>query len=143
MRYLPVVFIGLAGFLALRPSASRAQTSSRAQTKPSVTYNGQIAAIIYKNCSACHRAGEAAPFALLSYQDAAKHGQLIAAATSARIMPPWRAEPASYPYRDERRLSDSDIALIREWGAQGMPEGSGKAPILRRSPPAGVWASPT
>jgi hypothetical protein len=103
---------------------SRAQSAHPA----AVTFNGQIAAIVYRNCSTCHRPGEAAPFPLLSYQDVAKRGQSIAAATSARIMPPWRAEPGSYPYRDERRLSDADIALLRAWVDQGMPEGSGKAP---------------
>jgi hypothetical protein len=93
-----------------------------------VTFNGQVASIIYKNCSACHRPGEAAPFSLLSYRDAALHGQMIAAATSARIMPPWRAEPASYAYRDERRLTEADIATLQAWVAAGMPEGTGKAP---------------
>ena len=122
MRYLPAVLIGLLCFAILRPS--RAQNA--ATTTP--TFNGQIAAIIYKNCPACHRPGEAAPFSLLSYRDVATHGALIAAATSARIMPPWRAEPASYAYRDERRLSDADIALIVDWVGHGMPEGTGKAP---------------
>jgi hypothetical protein len=93
-----------------------------------VTFNGQVASIIYRNCSACHRPGEAAPFSLLSYRDAATHGQMIAAATSARIMPPWRAEPAAYAYRDERRLSGADIETLQKWVAAGMPEGSGKAP---------------
>lgn len=89
----------------------------------SVTFNKQIAPIIYKNCSECHRPGEAAPFPLLSYQDVAKRGQLIVAITSSRQMPPWKPSPASYPYRDERRLSDSDIALLQQWVKQGMPEG--------------------
>ena len=89
-----------------------------------VTFNGQIAAIIYKNCSSCHRPGEAAPFSLLSYQDVAKRGKLMAAATTSRFMPPWKAEPASYGYRDERRLTDGEIALLAQWVKQGMPEGS-------------------
>src|SRR5690348_18361839 len=37
-----------------------------------VTFNKDIAPIIYHNCSPCHRPGEAAPFALLSYNDVAK-----------------------------------------------------------------------
>jgi len=73
-----------------------------------VTFNRQIAPIIYRNCSSCHRHGEAAPFSLLSYQDVAKHGKLIAAVTSTRQMPPWKAQPASFPYRDERRLNSSE-----------------------------------
>ncbi len=89
-----------------------------------VTFHQQIAPIIYKNCSSCHRPGEAAPFSLLSYQDVAKRGRLIAEATASRYMPPWKAQPASYGYRDARRLSDAEIALIGEWVKQGMPAGS-------------------
>ncbi len=88
-----------------------------------VTFNKQIAPIIFNNCSECHRPGEAAPFSLLSYQDVMKKGAIIAAVTTSRQMPPWKAEPASYKYRDERRLKDSDIALIQAWVKQGMPEG--------------------
>ena len=40
----------------------------------------------------------------------------------------WRAEPASYAYRGERRLSEADIATLSAWVKAGMPEGAGKAP---------------
>src|SRR6266446_2169288 len=75
-----------------------------------VTFNRQIAGIIYRNCSSCHRPGEAAPFPLLSYEDVVKKGKTIAKVTASRLMPPWKAEPASYPYRDERRLTSDEIA---------------------------------
>jgi hypothetical protein len=97
-----------------------------------VTFNKQIAPVIYANCSSCHRPGEAAPFNLLSFQDVEKRGRLIAAVTSSRLMPPWKAQPASYAYRDTRRLKDSEIALIQAWVKQGMPEGR---PEDRRDPP--------
>jgi hypothetical protein len=89
-----------------------------------VTFNRQIAPIIYKNCSPCHRPGEAAPFTLLSYQDTARKAKTIGRATTSRIMPPWKAEPASYAYRDERRLTTDEIELIQAWIAQGTPEGN-------------------
>ena len=92
-------------------------------TAQTVTFNKQIAPIIFNNCSSCHRPGEAAPFSLLSYKDVVPKARLIAAVTSSRQMPPWKAEPASYPYRDERRLTDSQIVMIRDWVKQGMPEG--------------------
>jgi mono/diheme cytochrome c family protein len=97
-----------------------------AQNSPgtSVTFNRQIAPIIYKNCSPCHRPGEAAPFSLLTYQDATKKGKTIAKATASRQMPPWKAEPASFAYRDERRLTEEQIALIQTWLKNGMPEGN-------------------
>ena len=109
-----------------------------------VTFNKQIAPIIYNNCSSCHRPGEAAPFSLLSYQDVAKRGKTIASVTSARFMPPWKPEAGSYAFKDERRLTDSQIAMIGEWVKQGMPEGNTRRrPRRRSSPPAGCWASRT
>jgi len=97
--------------------------------EPAVTFNKQIAPIIYNNCSSCHRPGEAAPFSLLSYQDVSKRGKTIASVTAARFMPPWKAEAGSYAFKDERRLKDSEIALIQAWAKQGMPEGNaGDAP---------------
>ena len=67
-----------------------------------VTFSGDIAPIIYAQCAGCHRAGMTAPFALTSYDDVAKHAKIIAAVTASRYMPPWKAEPASYAYRDSR-----------------------------------------
>lgn len=90
------------------------------------TFNRDIAPIIYRNCSSCHRPGEAAPFSLLSYADVAKKGQVIAAVTASRYMPPWKAEPASFAYRDERRLTDAEIDEIRRWVKAGMPEGDAR-----------------
>jgi hypothetical protein len=33
--------------------------------------------ILYENCVTCHRPGQAAPFSLISYDDAKKKGKLI------------------------------------------------------------------
>lgn len=97
-----------------------------AQPSNSVTFSKQIAPIIFNNCSECHRPGEAAPFPLLSYQDVAKRGKIIAAVTQSRYMPPWKADESSFAFRDQRRLKDSEIALLQEWVKQGMPEGNPK-----------------
>src|ERR1041384_3457609 len=112
MRFIPFFFVAL-------PVAAQSGPVSAL-----VTFNGQIAPIIYRNCSPCHHPGEAAPFSLLSYQDVVRKGATIGKATTSHLMPPWKAESASYPYRDERRLSEEQIALIQEWVKQGMPEGS-------------------
>src|ERR1051325_4826339 len=93
-----------------------------------VTFNKDVGPILYHNCSACHRPGEAAPFSLLSYHDAVKKGKTTAKAVSARVMPPWKAEPVSYAYRDERRLTENEIALIQSWVKADMPEGAGEKP---------------
>lgn len=89
----------------------------------SVTFTEHVAPIIFANCTTCHRRGEAAPFPLVTYEDVAGRGRLVAAATKRRAMPPWKAEPSSYPFRNERRLTEEEIDIIQEWVRQGMPEG--------------------
>ena len=88
-----------------------------------VTFSGNVASIIHNRCTGCHRPGEAAPFSLITYEDVAKRGKLIASVTAARIMPPWSAEPASYAYKDSRRLSDEELGTIQTWVKHGMPKG--------------------
>ncbi len=112
MRFVPSLLIAL-------PLAMRGATA----TAP-VTFNKHIAPIIYRNCASCHRPGEAAPFPLLSYLDVVKKGKTIGKVTASHAMPPWKAEPASYAYRDERRLKEEEIALIQAWLKEGMPEGN-------------------
>ena len=88
-----------------------------------VTFSKDIAPIIFENCSACHRPGEAAPFSLLNYSDVKERGELIAEVVQERLMPPWKAVPTDYPFRYERRLTEKQIELISKWVDLGMPEG--------------------
>src|ERR1044071_3750387 len=88
-----------------------------------VTFNQQIAPIVYQNCSPCHRPGEAAPFSLLSYDDVKRHAAQIAAVTKKRFMPPWLPEPGHGDFAEERRLTEEQIELIGEWVKQGTPLG--------------------
>ncbi|HLY20120.1 MAG TPA: redoxin family protein [Bryobacteraceae bacterium] len=90
------------------------------------TFNKDIAPILYQNCATCHRPGEVAPFSLLTYRDAAKRADQIAAITSQRVMPPWKAEPGYGSFANERRLSTQQIALIRDWAKSGAPEGDAR-----------------
>ena len=108
----------------------------RAANLPAVTFDKDIAPIVYKNCSGCHRPGEAAPFSLLSYSDVAKRGKLIATVTKSRYMPPWKAEHSSFSFQDERRLSEREIALIDQWVKDGTQEGNAS-----ELPPAPKFAS--
>src|ERR1700691_743590 len=83
------------------------------------TFNKDIAPILYQNCAACHRPGEVAPFSLLTYADAAKKAALLATVTAKRVMPPWKAEPGFGSFANERRLSEHQIALIRDCAKGG------------------------
>ena len=92
------------------------------------TFNKDIAPILFKNCAACHRPGEVAPFPLLTYADAKKKAKTIVRVTQDRIMPPWKAEHGFGEFVGERRLSDAQIALLQKWFDAGTPEGIGAPP---------------
>ena len=96
-----------------------------------VTFSEHVAPILFQNCARCHRPGEAAPFSLLNYSDARKHGKQIAAVTQDRFMPPWHADHGYVEFSNERRLNDDQIALLGAWQRQGMKEGDpAKLPAL-------------
>ena len=95
------------------------------------TFSETIAPIVFDNCVSCHRTGEAAPFTLTSYEDVARRAELIVQVTESRYMPPWKAVKGHGEFKDERRLSDAQIASIRDWVEGGMPRGpAGALPPL-------------
>ena len=102
-----------------------------ARIKENPTFAEDIAPIIYKNCSPCHRPGEAGPFSLLSYDDVKKKAKTIAAVTQARYMPPWPADPSYAHFLRERVLTNEQISLIQNWVANGEPAGD-----LAKAPPS-------
>ena len=106
--------------------ASAPPAASQGPGPEPITFSEQIAPILYDNCVTCHRPGEAAPFPLISYEDASRRAKLIASVTRSRYMPPWHAEPGFGDFLDERRLTDAQIERIAEWVRQGMPRGDAK-----------------
>lgn len=125
-----LVPIALSCALALLiPGTALAADSTRGDA---ANFNEHVAKIMHERCAACHRPGQAAPFSLLTYEDAAKRAQLIRAVTGTRYMPPWHAEPDYGKFRGERRISEREIATLAAWAEAGAPEGPGSAP----APPA-------
>jgi hypothetical protein len=107
------------------------------------TFNRDVAPILYQNCSNCHRPGEVAPFALLTYQDAAKRAKQLADITQAHVMPPWKATPGYGNFLDVRRLTDQQIAIIGDWAKNGAPEGDpADKPTLPKFPDGWLAGQP-
>src|SRR5215212_1586394 len=79
---------------------------------PAPTFNKDIAPILFEHCAPCHRPGQAAPFALLEYEEVKERATKIVRMTKARRMPPWLPEAPPGEFVGERRLSDTQIATI-------------------------------
>lgn len=91
-----------------------------------VTFNRDIAPILFTHCASCHRPGEVGPFSLLTYRDARQHLSQIVDATSRRVMPPWKPAPGPHPLIGDRSLTDEQILRIKAWAGSGAAEGEAR-----------------
>ncbi len=87
------------------------------------TFSKDVAPILYKNCTNCHRPGEIAPMSLLTYADARPWVRSIQTRITNGTMPPWHADPSYGAFANDRRLSASEKDTILKWIAAGAPEG--------------------
>src|SRR5262252_7836860 len=98
---------------------------------PVVTFNRDVAPLLYENCATCHRPIDAAqanaadpicfagaPFSVLEYRDVSRHAKEIASAAASRRMPPWLPADGYGEFADARRLRDDQIALLKQWAEQ-------------------------
>jgi len=89
------------------------------------TFTKDVAPILFDNCVVCHRTGEVAPMALTSYRAVRPWARAIKDKVVSREMPPWHADPeASLDFKNDRRLSQTDVDTIAAWVDGGAPEGN-------------------
>jgi hypothetical protein len=100
-----------------------ASTGSAAAQSAAPTFSKDVAPILYKNCTSCHRSGEIAPMSLLTFKDARPWVKSISTRVSNGTMPPWHADPAYGEYLNDRRLSAAEKDTILAWVNAGAPEG--------------------
>lgn len=106
-----------------KPVGCLFESVTSADEKATVTYNRDIAPIIYSRCLNCHREGQVAPFALETYEQVAKRADWIASVTEDRIMPPWIPHPGDERFVGDRWLSSGEITLLKQWAETGRARG--------------------
>lgn len=125
------------GIVALGGIAAAPTSAQSAKAAP--TYNRDVAPILHRSCTACHRPNQVAPMSLLTYQDARPWAKAIKAKVRDREMPPWFADPKYGKFANDRSLTPAEIDLLSAWADAGAPQGAGPAPHRRGSRrPAGV-----
>ena len=98
----------------------------KVSAKTDVTYSKHVAGILQKHCQECHRPDQTAPFALMNFEDAVKHGRMIREVTSQRRMPPWHADARFGHFSNDRRMSPDEIEALATWVDGGMIRGDDK-----------------
>jgi hypothetical protein len=100
------------------------------------TFHRDIAPLLFARCAGCHQPEGMAPFPLIDYRDVASRAPQILGAVESGFMPPWLPEPGFGDFAGERRLSNGERSLLRQWVESGAPEGNpseGAPPPLRSS----------
>ena len=99
------------------------------------TFTKDVAPILYKNCTCCHRPGEIAPMSLLTYEDARPYARAIFEEVRDGHMPPWHAEAPDGTFTNERRLTATEKDTCSKWADGGAPKGN-----AADMPPAPTYA---
>src|SRR5436190_7562142 len=128
MRTQSTVCFGFAALVVLPLVTSlSAAGPERAPAKAAVpTFAKDVAPILYKNCTTCHRPGEIAPMSLLTYDDVRPYVKEIRDEVGVGHMPTWHAAVTTGSFEKVRRLSDEDRKTLLAWVAGGSPKGSAK-----------------
>jgi hypothetical protein len=138
------------------PKISVAQTEPRGcfidrqplEIAPGAVTWGEVAPIIARRCAGCHRPGQAAPFSLLTYEDAAGWAETIGEVVQNRRMPPWHADSRFGKFANDRSLTGAERRAILHWVAGGAVEGgelrveSGESRSTPHAPPSAWTIAP-
>ncbi|MBS1150571.1 MAG: hypothetical protein H6Q89_2269 [Myxococcaceae bacterium] len=90
-----------------------------AKPDPRANWYRDVQPIIATRCATCHVPGGITPFALQTYEEVKEHSAQVANAVSTHRMPPWVASADCNSYKGERRLTQSEIALLVDFDKQG------------------------
>ena len=120
-------------------------TPAAAEAQAALTYYRDVAPIIRNHCQSCHRSGgfqlrhTAGADAAAVVRGHAGHGRAPSRRKSGRgRCPPWFADAPRGVFRNERGLTEAEIATIVDWVAAGAPAGGSgrrcrlRPPVLRR-----------
>jgi mono/diheme cytochrome c family protein len=119
-RRLPVLVLGL-GIAGFAPGAS-------AEVPAAPTFSQHIAPIFQAKCEACHRPGSIAPMSLRTFDESRPWARSIKTRVETRQMPPWHIDKTVgiQEFKNDRSLSDDQIATIVKWVEAGAPQGNPK-----------------
>ena len=102
-------------------------------------YHGEVDAILFQHCTKCHRPESAAPFPLLTIDDATAHAQMIAEVVRDETMPPWYASANHGTFQNDPSLTREARRTLLRWIASGCAEGDASSATPVPEPPSSEW----
>ncbi|OLC77800.1 MAG: hypothetical protein AUH72_16980 [Acidobacteria bacterium 13_1_40CM_4_65_8] len=105
-------------------STRNLQSATRNPQSP--TFSKDVAPILQKSCQTCHHQGTSGPMSLVTYDDVRPWARSIRQRVASREMPPWHLDKTVgiRHYKNDRSLSDEEIATVVRWVDSGAPQGN-------------------
>ena len=119
-----VVALALVRPVAVTDTSADEARDATVTPTDAVTFTRDIAPLLQQHCQECHRPGQIAPFALLSWEQAYSRRQKIRKVVTSRRMPPWKPVAGYGEFHGVRGLSATEIAAIESWVKAGAPQGN-------------------
>ncbi len=88
-----------------------------------LTFYRDIKPIIDGKCVACHQPGSVGPFDLTKADGVVSLAPAIGNQVRNHLMPPWPPDDACRSYRYDRSLTETQVAMVDAWVAEGAPLG--------------------
>jgi hypothetical protein len=107
-----------------------------------VTFAKDIAPIFQEKCEACHRKDSMAPMSLVTYEETRPWARSIKERVVTHQMPPWHLDKTVgiQEFKNDRSLSDAQVATIVRWVDAGAPLGNPKdMPPPKQFPDENTW----
>ncbi|MFO1064197.1 MAG: redoxin family protein [Pirellulales bacterium] len=89
--------------------------SSNESSSSAVEYFPTVATIMAKRCVTCHRPDTAAPFSLVTAEDAVANAEMIAETVSNLAMPPWYAHTKHGKFQNDCSLTAEERSQVIGW----------------------------
>lgn len=115
-----------AGVLMALAVGQAAENGGKTDGAKQVTFTKDVAPIFQKSCMSCHHEGTMAPMSLMTYAETRPWAKSIKERVVRRDMPPWHLDKTVgiRQYKNDRSLSDDEIATIARWVDSGAPQGN-------------------
>ena len=116
--------LGVIGVAFIMATAASSVSGQQADST-TLTFADHVAPIIYDKCVECHRPGSIAPMSLIDYTTVRAWAPIIKDRVANRKMPPYFIDKTVgiQSFKDDRSLTDEQIATIVRWVDGGALEG--------------------
>jgi hypothetical protein len=112
--------------LTVKGETSAASRTTQALPPAQPTFAKDVAPIFQRSCQTCHHPGTSAPMSLVTYEEVRPWAKSIRQRVANREMPPWHLDKTVgiRHYKNDRSLSDDEIATVVRWADHGAPLGN-------------------